>query len=88
MLSASGKRSEEEIAGRKTAVPEGNVGIRPRLSSGISRSLFQIGLSPGWKCPLTNPGDLVVPPREDKSEATTREFGTPFPDFPSLAGHR
>src|SRR5262245_56671885 len=59
---------------------------RPRLFFGQPSSLVEIGLCRGWKRRLTNRGDLGSRRDEDKSEATTREFGTPFPDFPSPAG--
>src|SRR5215469_11538687 len=60
---------------------------RLRSLFGMLRSLFDIGLSHESKCPLKNPGHLV-PFGVDNSEATTRGFGTLFPDFPLPAGHK
>ena len=44
----------------------------------IARS---IGRSREWKGRPINHEDLAVPVFEDTSEATTRGFGRPFPDF-------
>ena len=77
-----GKAVKEEIGSTQDCRTRRQRRDGSRYISGMSQSLFQIGLSPGWKGLLVNRGDLVARPREDRSEATTRGFGRPFPDFP------
>src|SRR4030095_894549 len=60
----------------------------PRFAFGIRQSLVQIGRSREWKGRPQNHEELVVRLFEDTSEATTRGFGTPFPDFPSRPDRR
>ena len=83
-----GEAVGEEIALRKSAIGDRHVGMRRDFLLGCFNRSFKSAGPVSGKAAQQNQRAVDPDCREDRSEATTRGFGTPFPDFPSLAGRR